>query len=130
MGLGWVSLTRSINPAVVLITIGSALFTLLFGLLQSNVVTVLLVAIILGIFVNTTQIGIYTIFPSLFPARVRAGATGLAIGIGRFGAVVGPMLAGVMLTAGWNLSTIVALIALPYVLAAILISKLRQHQNH
>jgi MFS transporter, AAHS family, 4-hydroxybenzoate transporter len=38
---------------------------------------------------------------ALYPARVRTTGMGWALGIGRLGAIVGPWLGGVLLTAGW-----------------------------
>jgi len=108
----------------------SAAFTLLFGQLPSEVAWVLPAAFLLGLATNATQIGLYAIVPSLFPAQIRAGATGIAIGIGRTGSVVGPWLAGVLLSAGWSVAGLFAVMALPYLVGVFILLGLRDWQRH
>ncbi|MFN9497727.1 MAG: MFS transporter [Erythrobacteraceae bacterium] len=129
-GLGWLSLKRSIIPIVASVTALSAAFTLLFGQLPSEVAWVLPAAFLLGLATNATQIGLYAIVPSLFPAQIRAGATGIAIGIGRTGSVVGPWLAGVLLSAGWSVAGLFAVMALPYLVGVFILLGLRDWQRH
>lgn len=100
--------------------------TLLFGQMPAEPLPLLTAAFVLGVVTNATQIGIYTIIPGLFPSSVRAGATGLAIGMGRLGSILGPWLAGYMLAAGWSVAALFAAMALPYLLAAVLMLPLRR----
>lgn len=129
-GLGWLSLKRSLVPIVALATAGSALFTLAFGQLPATVTWLLPAAFILGLAANATQIGLYAIIPGLFPASIRAGATGIAIGVGRTGSIVGPWLAGHLLSAGWSIGSLFAVMATPYLFAAAFILALRNRQLH
>jgi AAHS family benzoate transporter-like MFS transporter len=52
-----------------------------------------------------TQIVLFGYVATHYPARVRASALGITTGIGRLGAVTGPLLGGVLLSAsvpfGW-----------------------------
>lgn len=123
--LGWLSLRRSIVHIVAAATLGSALMTGLFGQIPSQLLLLLAGAFVLGLLTNATQIGIYALVPGLFPPAVRAGATGLAIGMGRLGSVVGPWLAGSLLAAGWAAPSLFFLMALPYLGAALLMLGLR-----
>ena len=129
-GLGWLSLKRSIIPIVASVTVLSAAFTLLFGQLPSAVAVVLPAAFLLGFATNATQIGLYAIVPSLFPAQIRAGATGIAIGIGRMGSVVGPWMAGILLSTGWSVAGLFAVMAVPYVAGVFILLGLRDWQRH
>lgn len=129
-GIGWLSLKRSIIPIVASVTALSAAFTLLFGQLPSEVALILPAAFLLGLATNATQIGLYAIVPSLFPAKIRAGATGIAIGIGRTGSVVGPWLAGTLLGTGWAVAGLFALMSVPYLVGVIILLSLRDWQRH
>lgn len=124
--LGWISLKRSLVGIVALATAGSAAMTLLFGQIAGGAMPLLSAAFLLGVLTNATQIGIYAVIPGLFPASVRAGATGLAIGMGRLGSVLGPWLAGIMLAAGWSAPWLFAAMAMPYLCAAILMLPLQR----
>jgi MFS family permease len=128
--LGWLSYRRSIVTVVAASTALSAGLTLVFGLLPAEPIILLTAAFLLGLAVNTTQIGIYTIIPGLFPARIRASATGLAIGIGRIGSVVGPWLAGTLLTMGWTTGQLFAAMATPYLVAVFLLLGLKKWERH
>lgn len=130
IGLGLISLKRSITPVVALIALASALATAAFGQMVLNLVPTMLGVLVLGTLINAVQIGIYAIFPGLFPATIRAGATGLAIGLGRIGSVVSPWLAGVLLAGGWTRAGLFALMAIPYAIAAAAILRLRPLERH
>jgi AAHS family 4-hydroxybenzoate transporter-like MFS transporter len=47
------------------------------------------------------------------------------LGMGRFGSIVGSLVGGVLLTMGWGFGPIVALLALPALLAAVAVLKAR-----
>ena len=130
LALGWMSLRRSITPLVVAFALASAAMMLIFGQLSGSLTAIMIVAFVLGTVTSATQIGIYAIFPSLFPSSIRAGATGLAIGAGRLGSVIGPWLAGSLLSIGWSANALFAFMAIPYVIAAVLIGMLRRHQKY
>jgi MFS family permease len=57
---------------------------------------------VVGMLMHGSMIGLYSTTPSLYAAGVRATGTGWAIGLSRFGAVLGPILAGFLLDAGWS----------------------------
>lgn len=74
-----------------------------FGALTGSTLTVLLpLACVLGYFLFALMGGLYTIIPSIYPANVRNTGTGLAIGMGRFGAMASPLIAGYLLNAHWS----------------------------
>lgn len=130
LGLGWLSLKRKVVSLVVLFALASAGLSVLIGQLPPAAAMMLAGAFALGIGINATQIGIYMIVPALFPANVRAGATGFAIGVGRLGAVVGPWVAGILLSEGWSPAMLFVLMAIPYVMAAMLLIPLRHWMTH
>ncbi len=71
-----------------------------FGSGQSGLVQLSLVAGIAGFFINAAIVGIYALLAQGFPTDVRAGGTGFVIGVGRSGAVLGPVLAGFLFESG------------------------------
>src|SRR4029450_13612253 len=57
-------------------------------------------------FTNAAIVGMYAIFAQAYPTHVRASGTGFAVGVGRGGSVLAPILAGFLFTAGWSLATV------------------------
>src|SRR5204862_5534919 len=64
---------------------------------------------------------LYAIVPLIYPALVRNTGTGLAIGFGRLGAVVGPYLGGLLIAAGWQRLAYYSVLALPVLVSAVAI---------
>jgi MFS family permease len=53
-----------------------------------------------GLFVFSAQVLVYAYVARVYPAAARGAALGAAAGIGRLGAISGPLITGVLLTAG------------------------------
>ena len=59
---------------------------------------------VVGMLINGCIAGMYTITPALYGASVRSTGVGWAIGIGRVGAIVAPLITGALLDAHWTAS--------------------------
>jgi AAHS family 3-hydroxyphenylpropionic acid transporter len=55
-----------------------------------------------GFLVLGAQYALYGLPPRLYPAEIRAAGAGAAVGIGRLGSIIGPLLAGQLRHAGWT----------------------------
>jgi MFS family permease len=76
-------------------------------------------AIFLGLVANASMAGLYAVGPPLYATEVRATGMGLAIGIGRIGAIIAPQLTGSLLDQGWNGTSVNLLFCVPFALAAL-----------
>lgn len=72
-----------------------------------------------GFGVAGCQNSINTVSGMLYPTAIRSTGVGWSMGIGRIGSIVGPFLGGVLLTAHWEVPTIIMLQTVPTLLAAI-----------
>lgn len=70
-----------------------------------------------GFLVLGAQYALYALAPRLYPAEVRAAGAGAAVGVGRFGSIVGPLLAGDLRQAGWSAGQVLGAM-IPVALAA------------
>ncbi|CAG9001327.1 MAG: 4-hydroxybenzoate transporter PcaK [Candidatus Celerinatantimonas neptuna] len=61
-----------------------------------------ILAMITGFFSNSGVVGMYALMAQSFPARIRSTGTGIVIGIGRGGAALSPIIAGVLFQYGFN----------------------------
>ncbi|NVJ69191.1 MAG: MFS transporter, partial [Alphaproteobacteria bacterium] len=71
-----------------------------------------------GFFTNAGVVGFYALIASSFPAEVRASGTGIVIGIGRGGAALGPVIAGLLFGAGQGLLTVSIVMGVGALMAA------------
>jgi MFS family permease len=78
----------------------------LFGQCPAELQQLSLVAAVAGFCTNAAVVGLYALFVQYFPAEVRGGGTGFVIGVGRGGAVLGPVLAGFLFEADQPLSIV------------------------
>ena len=79
-----------------------------------------------GFFSLGGLIGLYSLAARLYPDAARATGIGLAIGAGRFGAILGPYTGGVLISLGWSMGSYFALLALPLIAAAALLWRVRR----
>ena len=89
-----------------------------YGMVQSGFLPMMTLAFLVGFFLMSAMAGLYIIVPKVYPPNVRNTGTGLAIGIGRVGAMVGPALAGYLIAAGWERVAYYSVLALPVLISA------------
>jgi MFS family permease len=127
--LGVLSLKYGIFKLHTLALIASAATIAWFGLVSGSLGIALVVAVLVGLFLFTSMVGLYVITPSIYPTAVRNTGTGLAIGVGRCGAIVSPYLAGLLLASGWKPSEAYVAFGLPALLAAAAVALLARERK-
>jgi benzoate transport len=95
-----------------------------YGALRMGLVVVMSGAFIAGFFMIGCMASLYAIVPRIYPASVRNTGTGLAIGFGRLGAVIGPYLGGLLIAAGWQRLAYYAVLALPVLITALIVRRI------
>lgn len=96
-----------------------------FGSLAMPLAATLATAFLIGMFVQGGFNGCYPLAASLYPPEARGTGIGWAMGVGRIGAVIGPMLGGFLLAAKVPLPVIFGIFAVPVVLAGICAALIR-----
>jgi benzoate transport len=96
-----------------------ALMLIVFSVSLGTLAGALVVAVLVGLFLNGTVTGINVIVPGMYPAEARATALGLAVAVSRLGAVLAPLLAGFLLQAGWAPESMFRVFAIPGVIGAL-----------
>jgi MFS family permease len=100
-----------------------------FGQGQVTLTQLALVAACAGFFTNAAVVGLYALFAESFPTRVRAGGTGFVIGVGRGGAVLGPIIAGLLFESGQGLAGVAFCMALGSLVAVGMLLLLGRHSG-
>ena len=121
-GCGLYALAASRVNARLLLTlslVATALLIGAFGQSMDHFAAALATGLLLGTIANAAMAGLYAVGPTLYPTAVRATGMGSAIGIGRFGAILAPIVSGALLDAGWTPGRLYVLFVVPYLIAAL-----------
>lgn len=97
----------------------SVMMVAAFGQGQADLAGLSWAAAAAGFFTNAGIVGFYALIAASFPTAVRAGGTGFVIGVGRGGAALGPIVAGLLFVGGFGLPAVAALMALGSLFAAL-----------
>ena len=104
--LGLLALRWSVRLLTVGILVMSAIAISIFGSGQETLVELKTIIFFCGFFVNGGIVGLYTLLAIAFPTHLRATGTGIAIGAGRGGAALAPIVAGYLLQHGMGLQAV------------------------
>ena len=97
----------------------------LFGQTPHDLTMLSAVCAFSGFFTNAAIVGLYALFAKAFPTHVRASGTGVAIGVGRGGSVLAPIIAGYLFEAGYGLPTVSWMMAVGSTMAAVVLLLLK-----
>jgi AAHS family 4-hydroxybenzoate transporter-like MFS transporter len=93
----------------------------MLSLVATSFSLVMVVTFILGLSVTSAQAGLNALAANFYPTSIRSTGVGWALGVGRIGSVVGPVLGGIMLKIGWTPQQILLSIAVPALCAGLAI---------
>jgi MFS family permease len=99
--------------------VGCSAMIVVFGRGSTDIAGLTLRAAMAGFFANATMVGLYSLFAKVFPTHMRASGTGFAVGVGRGGAVVAPVIAGYLFQVGCSLQTVATIMAMGSLAAAL-----------
>jgi MFS family permease len=97
----------------------------LYGNLEQDFVLKFALTFGIGFFVQGGFNSMYPASTRIYPSEIRSTGVGLAMGMGRFGAILGPSLFGLMADSGASISTRFVVFSLPIVLAAVFINRIK-----
>lgn len=102
---------------------------LLIALAEGNVALTFTGAALAGSIIVGGQIAMNAIAAAFYPRQIRSTGVGWALGVGRIGSIVGPLVGGWLLGAGWAGSSLVLFAILPTLCAAAALFVLRTQIN-
>jgi MFS transporter, AAHS family, 4-hydroxybenzoate transporter len=116
---GYLSSRLGLQRVICGFLVATALLMIGFGFVSGSVWVLILFGLI-GFGIQGGFVGMYSLAAKLYPTRIRATGVGWAVGAGRIGAVVGPMVGGVLIGAGWSMSSNFIAFAIPALLAGVI----------
>jgi AAHS family 4-hydroxybenzoate transporter-like MFS transporter len=103
--------------------------TILLGLNHDNPRYLVACVFAAGFCIIGGQLTLNAFASNFYPAHVRATGTGWALGVGRFGSILGPLFGSLLLAMHIPVQQIFFFCAIPAVIAALLIIQVRSPVN-
>ncbi|MCG2635157.1 MAG: aromatic acid/H+ symport family MFS transporter [Gammaproteobacteria bacterium] len=107
----------------------AALAVALLGRSADHLALVMLMTFLAGFFTFGAQIGLNALAASIYPTTARSTGVGWALGVGRIGSILGPVLGGVLLALGWAMPGYFGLFGLILLVAVLTILLVDRHQR-
>ncbi|TAE23007.1 MAG: MFS transporter [Cytophagales bacterium] len=116
---GYLSARLGLQRVICGFLVATALLMVGFGFVTGSSLVLVLFGLI-GFGVQGGFVGMYSLAAKLYPTRIRATGVGWAVGAGRIGAVVGPMVGGLLISAGWSMPAAFIAFAVPALAAGVI----------
>lgn len=125
VALGLIAARRDLRRTVLVFLVAAAAAMIALGSLPLSVAATLMLAFVVGFFLQGGFNGIYPLAARIYPAEVRSTGIGWTTGIGRIGAVAGPLLGGILIERETPLPIIFLVFAVPAVVGGVCVSAVR-----
>lgn len=119
------ALRFKVRAIAVVTFIGGAAIFVAMSLSLGNLGVALIVAVGVGAFTNGAASGLFALAPDCYPAAARTTGVGLVSAIGRIGAILAPIVAGLLIDLSWTPASLFLLFAVPLVLGAIAVAAIK-----
>ncbi|SFO47595.1 MFS transporter, AAHS family, 4-hydroxybenzoate transporter [Pseudonocardia ammonioxydans] len=103
----------------VLYLVGSVLVGVLGAVFGASLWLLLCVTFLVGCCVSGGQKSVIAFGSLFYPPEMRSTGVAWALGIGRIGGILGPILVGLAVTAGWSTTGLFVVMAVPMLVAAV-----------
>jgi MFS transporter, AAHS family, 4-hydroxybenzoate transporter len=123
--LGIIASKFGLKKVVVSFMICAFGIMLIYGNITLSTSVIFLLIGLIGIFVQGGFNGIYPILARVYPTEIRTTGMGLAVGIGRFGAILGPSLFGYLFDEGLSISTLFTIFSIPLLATGVCVWSLK-----
>jgi benzoate transport len=120
---GYFSSKFGLKKTIGVILICTGLLMACFGFFVGSKF-ILIVFAFLGFGIQGGFVGLYALSARLYPAEFRTTGVGWAMGAGRFGGIVGPLVAGLLISAGIGIGLNFLIFAIPALISGIVTSRI------
>lgn len=116
----WITKAK-ISRAIGFYLISAALILASLYFLQSSSLVMLnSIIFMIGFFIQAAFTACYSLAARVYPTEIRTTGIGWSAGIGRMGAIVSTVLAGLLVTIGWDMYDLFLLFSIPVCIAGLL----------
>jgi len=123
--MGVLSTRFVLSNVIGLMALGAAICMVVFASIDLTLSLMMGLIFLIGVLQQGGFTGLYAAASKAYPTAIRTTGIGWAIGLGRSGAVIGPVIAGYLIAADFNMSSIFYLFAAPMIVGGLLAYTLR-----
>lgn len=123
--LGALAARFALRNVLVVYLVASALLLTTFALSTSSLAVAFSLGGLIGLFANGCVAGLYAIMPTIYDTSIRATGVGWAIGVGRVGAILSPLVAGALIDVDWTPTHLFVAFGATFLLAALAVLLMR-----
>jgi benzoate transport len=113
----FIALKTNLNKLTGIFLSAFGLSMITFGFYMSTYETALIIAMLIGFFMNGAMCGLYALPLTFYPPEIRVTGVGWGLGIGRIGAILSPTTVGFLIDKGWSSSSLYYLVSTPLFIA-------------
>lgn len=124
-GLGVVAGRLGLRKTVLSFMLCAFVVMLIYGNVPLTTALIFVTIFLIGIFVQGGFNGIYPTISRVYPTEIRTTGVGFSIGVGRFGAILGPTIFGILSDAGFSTATLFSLFSLPLLVTGLFVFSLK-----
>jgi benzoate transport len=125
VALGLLTARLDLRRTILAFLVSAAIAMVLLGNLDLAVGATLMLAFVVGFLLQGGFNGIYPLAARIYPAEIRSTGIGWTTGVGRAGAVAGPLLGGFLIESGVSLPIIFLTFAIPAVIGGVCAAAVR-----
>jgi AAHS family 4-hydroxybenzoate transporter-like MFS transporter len=118
--MGILSTRFILSNVISLMALGAAICMVVFASIDLTLSLMMGLIFLIGVLQQGGFTGLYAAASKAYPTAIRTTGIGWAIGLGRSGAVIGPVIAGYLIAADFNMSSIFYLFAIPMIVGSIM----------
>jgi len=96
----------------------------IFAAAPNELTLLLALTFVIGVLQQGGFTGLYAVAAKVYPTEIRSTGIGWAIGLGRLGAVAGPVIAGFLIAAGVSMSGNYFIFAVPMAIGGLMAYRL------
>ncbi len=126
--LGYLASRWMLSSLITIFTVISGVLMWVFAAaasFEAGQLILMILIFVIGFSLQGGYTGMYAVAAKIYPIEIRSTGVGWAIGLGRFGAVIGPGIAGYMIAGGLSTTDNFLIFAIPMLIGGILAFRLR-----
>lgn len=122
--MGIVAIRWKLSLVVSLFLSSAGVLMFIFAFVAKTEIAILIIIALIGVALQGGFTGLYALSAKLYPTKIRTTGVGWSLGVGRLGAVFGPLIAGFTIAAGVSMQWNFNLFAIPVLISGIAIYRL------
>ena len=126
--IGILSVKWKLTNLILYLSLASAIsmlvFAVTFTIVPDHLFLIIILILMIGILQQSAFTGLYGVAAKAYKTEIRSTGVGWAIGLGRSGAVAGPLVAGYLIAADFGISANFIFFAIPMIICGLIAYKL------